>query len=107
LETVSVKERKKRPTPEQRAAAVAFYRESGLSAQKAAEELKMVPRTLEAWIAKAKRAEIDPDGTMSPERVTELLRLQRENASLRREVEFLKKAGALLRERDHGPNGTR
>ena len=67
----------------------------------------MVPRTLEAWIAKAKRAEIDPDGTMSPERVTELLRLQRENASLRREVEFLKKAGALLRERDHGPNGTR
>lgn len=102
-----MKERKKRPTPEQRAAAVAFYRESGLSAQKAAEQLGMVPRTLEMWIAKDKRAQIDPDGTLPAERVEELLRLQRENAALRREVEFLKKAGALFREHDHGPNGTR
>jgi transposase-like protein len=55
----------------------------------------------------ARRVEIDPAGAMSEQQRAEVLRLGRENASLRREVEFLKKAGAFFRDRDHGPNGTR
>jgi transposase len=102
-----VKERKKRATPAERAAAVAFYRSSGRSAEKVAGELGVAPRTLEAWIAAARRVEIDPDGSMTQEQRLEVLRLRRENASLQREVEFLKKAGAFFRDRDHGPHGLR
>jgi len=107
METVMVKERKKRATPAERAAAVALYRSSGRSVEKVAAELGMPLRTLESWIAKADRVEIDPDGSMTEEQRREILRLRRENASLQREVEFLKKAGAFFRDRDHGPNGTR
>lgn len=102
-----VKERKKRATPAERAAAVAFYRSSGRSVEKVAAELGMPLRTLESWIAKAHRVEIDPEGSMTEEQRGEMLRLRRENASLQREVEFLKKAGAFFRDHDHGPNGTR
>ena len=107
METVMVKERKKRATPAERAAAVAYYRSSGRSAEKVAAEWGVATRTLEKWIANARRAEIDPGGSMTEEQRREVLRLRRENASLQREVEFLKKAGAFFRDRDHGPNGTR
>ncbi len=102
-----VKERKKRATPAERAAAVALYRSSGRSVSRVAGELGVAPRTLEAWIADARRVEIDPGGSMTAEQRREVLRLRRENASLQREVEFLKKAGAFFRDRDHGPNGSR
>jgi len=102
-----VKERKKRATAAERAAAIAYYRSSGRSAEKVAAELGLHSRTLESWIAQAQRVEIDPEGSMTDEQRRELLRLRRENASLQREVEFLKKAGAFFRDRDHGPSGTR
>jgi transposase-like protein len=62
---------------------------------------------MEAWIARVRREQIDPDDTMSEAQRREVLRLQRENAALQREVEFLKKAGAFFRDRDHGPKGMR
>lgn len=100
-------ERKRRATPGEREAAVARYLASGSSVRKVAAEVGVAPRTLEAWIAKARRVEIDPGATMSEAQRREVLRLRRENTALQREVEFLKKAGAFFRDRDHGPRGTR
>jgi transposase-like protein len=57
---------------------------------------------MESWIRDARRAESDPEGTLSYEQRAELMRLKTENASLRREVEFLKKADAFFRELDRG-----
>jgi transposase len=107
LETVVVRERKRHATPAERAAAVALYRSSGRSAASVAAEVGVHVRTLETWIRDARRAEIDPDGSMTEEQVRELLRLRKENAALQREVEFWKKAEAFFRERDHGSSGTR
>lgn len=107
METVLVTERKRRATPAEREAAVARYVASGLSAREVAAEVGVSPRTMEAWIARVRRAQIDPDDSMSEAQRREVLRLRRENAALQREVEFLKKAGAFFRDRDHGPKGTR
>lgn len=107
METVMVKERKKHATPAERAAAVALYRSSGRSAASVAAEVGVATATLETWIRAARRAEIDPGGSMTDAQVGEVLRLRKENAALQREVEFWKKAGAFFRGRDHGSSGTR
>lgn len=101
--------RKYRPrsTPEQRAAAVELYRSSGRSAQAVADELGMPSATLEAWIRREGRREIDPEGTMPEAQLREIQRLQRENARLQREVEFLKKADAFFRELDQRKRDSR
>lgn len=96
-----------RSTPAQRAAAVALYESSGRSARVVAEELGIRKATLESWIRDHERAVIDPDGTMSEERLRQVQQLQRENQQLRREVEFLKKADAFFREIDHGETSSR
>lgn len=72
-----------------------------------AAELDVPLKSLEAWVLKTQRAEADPEGTMTPAQVTELIRLRRENAALAREVEFLKKLEAFTRPNDPNANGTR
>lgn len=101
--------RKYRPrsTSEQRAAAVALYRSSGKSALAVAGELGMPSATLESWIRMVGRREIDPEGVMPEEQLREIQRLQRENAHLQREVEFLKKADAFFRELDQSEKDSR
>lgn len=101
--------RKYRPrsTPEQRAVAVALYRSSGKSALAVAGELGVPSATLESWIRMAGRREIDPEGVMPEEQLREIQRLQRENAHLQREVEFLKKADAFFRELDQSEKDSR
>lgn len=72
-----------------------------------AEELGINQATLESWIRDAKRQALNPDGTMSEERLREVKRLQGENAQLRREVDYLKKADAFFRALDHGETPSR
>jgi transposase-like protein len=84
-----------RSTAAQRASAVALYRLSGRPAREVAAELGVNRHTMESWIRDARRAEADPEGTLSYEQRAELMRLMTENALLKREVEFLKKADAL------------
>lgn len=97
-------QRKLRPrsSVDERAAAVASYRASGKSARLVAADLGVSKGTLESWIRDANRAEADPAGTLSPGQLQSLLELQRENARLQREVDFLKKADAFFRDIDRG-----
>jgi transposase-like protein len=95
-----------RSTPEFRAAAVGRARASGLSIAKVAAELDVNPATLWKWVNAARLAEIDPGGVMPVEAAARIRDLERENARLRRDLEFEKKAGAFFRELDHGGNGS-
>lgn len=96
-----------RSTAAQRASAVALYRSSGRPAREVAAELGVNQRTLESWIRDARRGEADPDGVLSYEQRAEVMRLKTENALLKREVEFLKKADAFFRELDRGETSSR
>ena len=49
----------------ERAAAVALYDASGRTAASVAAELGVPQKTLESWIRSARRAEVDPLGTMT------------------------------------------
>lgn len=93
-----------RATPEFRAAAVARARASGRSIAKVAVELDMNPATLWKWVNAARLAEIDPTGVMPAEAAARIRDLERENARLRRDLEFAKKAGAFFRELDRDGN---
>ena len=84
---------------------MALYESSGRPASAVAGELGVPVKTLESWVRTARRAAIDPAGTMPEAQLQELLRLRRENERLQREVAFLKKADAFFRERDHGMKG--
>ena len=81
-----------------------MYESSGRPASVVAAELGVPVKTLESWIRAARRAVIDPAGTMPDAQLQELRRLRRENERLQREVSFLKKADAFFRERDHDTN---
>lgn len=84
-----------------------MYVSSGRSARSVAAELGVPQKTLETWIRSAKIAAIDPDGTLPRDQLIEILRLRRENTTLKREVDFLKKADAFFRESDPNANGSR
>ena len=83
---------------------MALYDASGRTAASVAAELGVPQKTLESWIRSARRAEVDPLGTMTEAQLVEVKRLRRENARLQREVEFLKKAEAFFRDLDRDAN---
>lgn len=98
---------RKRSTPAERAAAVALYESSGRSARSVAEELGVSVKTFETWVGRARREAVDPGKSMTADQRAQILRLQRENASLQREVDFLKKADAFFREQDQRERDSR
>jgi len=87
-------------TKEQKANAVAAYRESGNMAQ-VARELDLNPSVLRSWV---KQADIDdgqgPEGALTTEEREELRRLRRECRRLTMERDFLKKAAAFFAKED-------
>ena len=72
-----------------------------------AEELGMDHRTLWHWVNQAKLAAIDPDGTLTPAARKQIRDLEKENARLRMELDFQKKASAFFRELDQRGNDSR
>ena len=106
---VSERERSNRgwSSPQERAAAVRKVRESGLSIVQVAEQLGLSDKTLWKWVNQARLAEIDPAGELTPEARTRIRDLEKENARLRRDLEFEKKAQAFFREPDQRDNGSR
>ena len=84
-------------TPEQKAEAVRMVHESGLSIPQVANNLDLTESALRNGV---KQAEIDanprPDGPLTSEQLAELRRLRRENARLKQERDFLKKATAFF-----------
>jgi transposase-like protein len=77
-----------------------------LSIEKVAAELGVNPKTLWKWVNQARLAQIDPGGTMPAQAAARIRDLERENARLRRDLEFEKKAGAFFRELDRDENGS-
>ena len=82
---------------EYRESAVAMVRETGKAIAEVARDLGINDGTLGNWVAadRRRRGEQPPELVSETERV-ELVRLRRENATLRMEKEILKKAAAFF-----------
>jgi transposase-like protein len=93
-------------TKEFREEAVKLVTEEKLSTAEAARRLKLPSNTLDNWLRKhkaGKLGEVGKDYRPLTEVEMELARLRRENAELKMESEFLKKAAAYFaRESRHG-----
>ena len=86
----------RRFTAEQRADAVELVRRTG-SVPHVAKELGLVSSVLYRWVQQANLdRKLDPAGPLTTEEREELRRLKRDNAVLRVERDFLKKAAAFF-----------
>lgn len=94
--------------PEERAAAVAIVRESpSKSIREVAAELKINEKTLSKWVIAARNAQMDPDGSMSDAARRRIRELEAENARLRKDLDFERKARAFVRTISLRRNGSR
>ena len=87
-------------TQEFRQEAVKLVVEQKLSTSEAARRLQLSPNTLDNWLRKyreGKLGEIGQNYLPPTEEEMELTRLRRENAELKMERDFLKKAAAYVR----------
>ena len=85
--------------PEFKREAVQFYRSSGESISKIAEELGVSTESLRRWVKQQEIDEGEREDLTTSER-EELLRLRRENRTLKQEREFLKKAAVFFAKED-------
>lgn len=86
-------------------AAVRIVRESpGRTVREIAVELGLKQSTLEVWVSRARKAQIDPDGSMSDATKQRIRELEQENARLRRDLDFERKARAFIRQSSHRRN---
>lgn len=86
-------------------AAVRIVWESpGRTVREIAADLGLKQGTLEVWVSRAQRAQIDPDGSMSGAAKQRIRALEKENARLRRELDFERKAKAFIRQSSHRRN---
>jgi transposase len=85
-------------TAEFKREAVRLASKAGVSRRQVAKELGIHPNVLAAWMEKFKKGGWnDKPGTdLKSEQLKELERLRRENASLKTDVEILKKAAAYF-----------
>ncbi len=83
-------------TDEQKAEAVRLVHSSGRSVAQVAGELDLTVTALRRWVEQARRAQDHSAGALSEEERRELVRLRRENQTLRQERDFLKKATAFF-----------
>lgn len=61
-----------------------------------AAKLGINDKTLNEWVVKARNAEIDPTGSMSDAAKRRIRELEAENARLKKDLEFEKKAGTFI-----------
>ena len=85
--------------PEFKREAVQLYRTSGKSISRVAEELGVSTESLRRWVKQHEIDEGKHEGLTTSER-EELLRLRRENRTLKQEREFLKKAAVFFAKED-------
>ena len=91
-------------TPEQRAEIVARVLASGKSIDAMAVELNMSRKTLWGWVERSRMDRIDPERELPVAARKRIRELEQQNARLRRDLEFEKKAGAFFRELDRDEN---
>ncbi len=82
-------------TPEYKAEVVKLIRSSDKSFTRIARELDLTPSAVGRWLEKAE-AQSTPEGRAVSAEGDELRRLRKENAQLRMERDFLKKAAAFF-----------
>lgn len=86
-------------SPEERVEAVRIVRASkGRSVRSIARDLGVPYPTLNRWVVTAREIELDPSGTMTDAARKRLRRLEAENARLRRDLDFERKARAFVQE---------
>lgn len=86
-------------------AAVRIVRESpGRTVREIAADLGLKEATLYSWVVRARDAQIDPDGSMSDATKQRIRELEKENAHLRRDLDFERKAKAFIRQSSHRRN---
>lgn len=85
-------------TDEFKREAVRLATKPGVSKAKAARDLGIHPNVLKAWLQKFKSGKWDekPGAELKGEQQKELERLRRENASLKTDLEILKKAAVYF-----------
>lgn len=85
-------------TDEFKREAVRLATKPGISKAKAARDLGIHPNVLKAWLQKFKTGKWDdkPGAELKSEQQKELERLRRENASLKTDLEILKKAAVYF-----------
>ncbi|WP_167048209.1 transposase [Salinibacterium sp. ZJ454] len=93
-------------TPAQKMAAVRLVETSRRPITQVAEELGISHKTLWKWVNAARLAKIDPEGELTRAQRERIRDLEKENARLRRDLEFEKKAKAFFRELDQHDNGS-
>lgn len=85
-------------TAEERSKAVRIVRSSpGRTIREIAADLGINDKTLNGWVVAARNAEVDPDGSMSDTARRRIRQLEEENARLRKDLDFERKAGAFIR----------
>lgn len=100
-------EKYKHFSPEERAEAVALAAKGDKSIAKVARELGINDRTLWQWVNADKLRRIDHDGELTPEARKRIRDLEKENARLRRDLDFAKKAEAFFQELDRNDNDSK
>jgi transposase-like protein len=72
-----------------------------------AEMLGINEKTLAGWVLAARNAQIDPNGSMSDAARRRIRELEAENARLRKDLDFERKAQAFVRTISLRRNGSR
>jgi len=87
---------RRRFTQEYKAEAIQYVISSGQPVAEVARNLGIVEATLGRWVAKARENGESKESELSVSERAELLRLRKENQTLKMEREFLKKATAFF-----------
>lgn len=88
-------------------AAIRRVVDDGEGVKAVARDLGVDHRTVWVWIDAARKARIDPDGSLPAGAVKRIQELEKRNLELERELLFQKKAQAFFQELDRGKNDSR
>ena len=97
--------RRKSYTPRYRQEAARLVLDSGRTIVEVAREIGVGEQLLGRWVAIERARMDDPPAALDVDERAELDRLRRENAELRMDREFLKKAAAFFATENSNPSG--
>lgn len=98
--------KKRRHSEEIKQTAIRRVVDGGEAANTVARDLGVDHRTLWVWVDAARKARIDPDGSLPAGAVKRIQELEKRNLELERELLFQKKAQAFFQDFDRDGNGS-
>jgi len=99
--------KKRRHSEETKQTAIRRVIDGGEAAKTVARDLDVDHRTLWVWVDAARKARIDPDGTLPPGALKRIQELEKRNRELERELLFQKKAEAFFQAIRRGESDSR